>query len=122
MTNKILLIEDDAIVRRSIEMILAKGDFTVTSAENGTKGLAVFRGAPPDLVITDVIMPEKDGIETILEIRRQGAPVKIIAISGGGRAGNAQFLRMAQTLGADEVLKKPFTEDALRTLVDKCLN
>ena len=118
---KILIIDDDQMVSATIELLLLKAGHTVTLAGNGNLGVASFKSAPADLIITDIIMPEKEGIETIQEIRAISPKVPIIAISGGGRTKNYDFLRMANKLGANEVLKKPFANDELLTLVNKCL-
>ena len=75
--------------------------------------MTVLRDEHPDVVITDIIMPEQEGIDTIIQIRRERPGIKIIAISGGGRIRNIDFLEMAQSLGADEVLAKPFEADEL---------
>ena len=118
---KILIIDDDQMVSATIELLLLKAGHTVTLAGNGNLGVASFKASPADLIITDMIMPEKEGIETIQEIRALSPKVPIIAISGGGRTKNYDFLRMANKLGANEVLKKPFANDELLTLVNKCL-
>jgi DNA-binding response OmpR family regulator len=73
----------------------------------------MFERASPQLVITDIIMPNKEGIETIMAIRSRGSKTPIIAISGGGRIGNADFLQMASRLGANEILAKPFNPQEL---------
>jgi DNA-binding response OmpR family regulator len=119
--TKILVIDDDPMVRSTISRILSHNGFEVNLAEDGVRGLASFRSQRPDLVITDIIMPEKEGIETITEIRRDFPGTKIIAISGGGRIGNADFLSMAKRLGATEVISKPFTPRDLVSCVRKCL-
>jgi YesN/AraC family two-component response regulator len=75
--------------------------------------MVVLRTEHPDVVITDNIMPEQEGIDTIIQIQRERPGVKIIAISGGGRIRNIDFLEMAQSLGADDVLAKPFEVDDL---------
>lgn len=118
---KILIIDDDQMVSATIELLLLKAGHTVTVAANGNLGVASYKASPADLIITDIIMPEKEGIETIQEIRALSPKVPIIAISGGGRTKNYDFLRMANKIGANEVLKKPFANDELLGLVNKCL-
>jgi CheY-like chemotaxis protein len=118
---KILVIDDDLLVRNTISKILRNGGFEVTLAEDGVRGLASFRRDRPDLIITDIIMPEKEGIETILEIRKEHPAAKIIAVSGGGRVGNADFLAMAKSLGAVAVIAKPFRSEELIDHVRACL-
>jgi DNA-binding NtrC family response regulator len=118
---KILLIEDDFAVGESIALALRAKGHNVVTAEDGRTGLRKFERAAFDLVITDLIMPEQEGIETIRLIRRLSRDMKIIAISGGGRHANFSALRMAQRLGATTTLAKPFTLDALYQQVDKTL-
>jgi len=85
------------------------------------RGVRIFRSERPDLVITDIIMPEKEGLETIREIRGQRPDAKIIAISGGARIGNMDFLDIAGKLGASEIISKPFDPSDLIKLVSRCL-
>ncbi|MCH8237326.1 MAG: response regulator [Proteobacteria bacterium] len=77
---------------------------------------------PFDLVITDIIMPEKEGVETIVELKQLHPSLKIIAISGGGRTRNMDFLKLAKQFGADSILAKPFSEDELMEHVNACLS
>ena len=118
---KILVIDDDPLVRNTILRILRASGFEVVAAEDGLRGMKVFRSEAPDLVITDIIMPDQEGIQTIIEMRRERPNAKIIAISGGGRVANADFLSMARSLGADSVVAKPFTPAQLVSRVDECL-
>jgi DNA-binding response OmpR family regulator len=118
---RILVIDDDPVVRNTISKVLNRDSFEVFLAENGTSGIDSFRRNQPDLVITDIIMPDKEGIETIREIRRIRPDAKIIAISGGGRVGNPDFLKMARSLGASDVISKPFGSDELLSHVRACL-
>ena len=83
--------------------------------------MALFRSERPDLVITDIIMPEQEGIGTITEMRKAKPDAKIIAISGSGPIGDADFLKMARSLGAMDVVSKPFDADELLTIVENCL-
>src|ERR1700720_2123972 len=91
---KILVIDDDPIVRMSIVYLLEEAGHLVLWAVDGLQGIAIFRGWQPDLVITDIIMPEQEGIQTIEEILKAKPDAKIIAISGGARIGNTDFLTM----------------------------
>ena len=118
---KILVIDDDVIVRETITQILEDLGHVVVIAEDGKAGVAAFRADRPDLVITDIIMPEQEGIQTITEIRRLAPDAKIIAISGGGRIGNTDFLRIARHIGANDVIAKPFDPDDLGARVAGCL-
>ncbi len=118
---KILLIEDEHLVASTLEIVLLKAGHTVVLAANGAAGLTKFDQERPDLIITDIIMPEKEGIETIREIREKNTQVPIVAYSGGGRTKNYDFLRMAHKLGATEVLRKPFANEELLATVSRCL-
>lgn len=115
--QKILVIDDNVVVRNTIVQMLETEGYQVVSAEDGRRGLNMFRTERPDLVITDIIMPEKEGIETIRDIREECANAKIIAISGGGRIGNADFLRIARQLGASDVIAKPLDPDHFISVV-----
>ena len=89
--------------------------------ENGVEALASQSAGPFDLIITDIIMPEKEGVETIIELKKLHPSPKNIAISGGGRTRNLDFLKLAEEFGADSVLAKPFSEDELMEHVNACL-
>ena len=120
---RILVIEDDAQVREMICKILNEEGNDMIEAANGKEAINLLNIEPKiDLVITDIIMPEKEGIETILELKQDYPGIKILAISGGGK-GNAQnYLTLAKAMGADLVLKKPFVKQellgAVQTLCD----
>ncbi len=105
---KILVIDDDQMVRYTLSKILRNAGNEVTLAEDGARGMAMLRTEHPDVVITDIIMPEQEGFETIAKIRQDYPDIKIMAISGGLRQGNLDVLSMAAALGADDVLSKPF--------------
>lgn len=106
---KILVIDDDDRVRRLVTKILASDGHLVLTADNGLHGMTVFRQERPDVVVTDILMPEQEGMETILALRRENPSIKIIAMSGSTpEVGDLDFLKMAQMLGADGVLGKPF--------------
>lgn len=116
----ILLIDDDRFFAKLTAAMLTPAEVIV--ARDGAEGIALMKTHAFDLLITDLLMPEKDGIETILEIRRANAALPIIAISGGGRfGGRGDLLRMAQRLGATATLQKPFTREELLAAVDRCL-
>ena len=119
----ILVIEDDKIVATIVEKFLSNGGHTVTVAHDGDAGLRAVAADPPDLVITDVFMPEKDGLEAIRELRAKNPTLPVIAMSGGGSgAAGAEILRVARLLGAKEVLKKPLTSAEVLGAVERCLN
>ena len=110
---KILVIDDDHLVRYTLSKILSSNGHQVTTASDGQRAMTVLRDELPDVVVTDIIMPEQEGIETIVKIRHDHPEIKIIAISGGGRIRNVDFLEMARSLGADEVIQKPFEAEEL---------
>ena len=119
----ILLVEDDEGVRTLLHKALVAAGHEVEDAWNGDIALAAYRRQSRDLVITDLVMPEKDGLETIMALRRLNPAVKIIAMSGGGRTlGLGQlYLETASTFGANRILAKPFTSTALLTAVSEVL-
>lgn len=117
----ILIIDDDATVRATVRKILERAGHEVRDAGDGDRGLTIFREEDVDLVITDIIMPEKEGIETIQELRETDPDLPILAISGGGRADPSEPLTDARLLGADETLAKPFDVDELRKTVERLL-
>lgn len=118
---RILLIDDDYCVRTALRLTLAKLGHTVIEAGDGVEGLKRFLSANPDLVITDIVMPEKEGLEVIMAIRAMQPSVKVIAISGNSRLRAADKLKMARQLGAVSVLEKPFTPAELQSAVDAVL-
>jgi DNA-binding response OmpR family regulator len=117
----ILLIDDDAAVLRTLEIVLGDRGYDVITAKDGVEGLRLFQKHHPDLVITDLVMPEMEGIETIIEMRRERPDTKIIAISGGGRTHNGRFLKMAASFGAVAVLPKPFMPDELAAKIEEVM-
>jgi DNA-binding NtrC family response regulator len=118
---RILIIDDEDYVRMTLSQALEDEGHTVLVATNGNDGLARYAEAKPDLVITDLLMPEKEGLETIVELRKVDPGVKIIVISGGGRINNVDFLEVAKKFGATAALKKPFPIDEFCRLVTDCL-
>lgn len=118
---RILVIDDEELARYTIRDILEGANHSVEEAKNGNEGINLQIENQFDLVITDIIMPEKEGVETIIELKRDYSDLKIIGISGGGRTRNMDFLKIAEQFGADYILSKPFSEEDLLTLVKKCL-
>jgi DNA-binding response OmpR family regulator len=119
--KKILVIEDNAIVRNTVMRILESAGYTVVTANDGLQGFDLFRKEQPDLVISDIIMPQQEGIGTIRQILAERPGTKIIAISGGGRIGNTDFLSIARKMGAIDALPKPFDPDDLLGRINNCL-
>ena len=118
---RILVIDDDELVRATLKSALELAQHDVVVAKDGLQGLANYQDGDFDLVVTDIIMPEKEGIETIIELRQQNPAVKIIAISGGGRTSNEIFLDVAKKFGAVDVLSKPFSPKQLLASVERAL-
>jgi DNA-binding response OmpR family regulator len=117
---KILVVEDDDFAGGLIGRMLAPA--LVSRARDGIEGLHLFGAGRFDLVITDLIMPRRDGLSTIADIRRLDSSVPIIAMSGGGSIGaKGDLLKLARTMGADATLPKPFERDALMAVVLGCL-
>ena len=120
--SRILIIEDDNEVRDYLESVLSRAGYDVVAATNGKDGVELYHAEPADLVITDIIMPEKDGIETIMDLRRNNTSLKVIAISGGGRAEPENYLHSARLLGADKTMRKPFTNEEMLEAVEQLLD
>lgn len=118
---KILLIEDDALVADAVETVLRKAGYVVVTTPNGAVALAKLSGENPDLILTDILMPEKEGIETIRDIRARDPRVPIVAYSGGGMMKNYEFLNMALKLGANDAIRKPFANEELLAVVKRSL-
>jgi len=97
--------------------MLEHAGYEVVEAPDGREGLRLYREKRPQLVITDIIMPNKEGLETILDLRREYPQVKILAISGGGRIGPESYLDIAEGFGADRILTKPFNHGELLEVV-----
>ena len=119
--QRVLVIDDDEQVRALLYEILERAGFEVVEASNGVEGLRLYRNQPTDLVITDLIMPEKEGVETIMELRSQFPNARIIAISGGQRAGGRDYLPIAARLGARRTVAKPFSRQEILEAVRETL-
>lgn len=104
----VLVIDDDELVRETLRTALEGAGYRVVMAPEGEEGVALFHTAPTDVVLCDIFMPGMEGIETIRMLRRWNPEVKIVAISGGGKRGELAYLDIAQKLGADRALAKPF--------------
>jgi len=115
----ILVVDDEPAVRGFLRAVLEQGGYEVIEAADGGRALRQVTAGHVDLVITDIIMPEHEGIETIRALRREVPSVGIIAISG---ASQGQYLKMAQMLGADAILSKPVSGELLLAMVAQVLN
>jgi DNA-binding NtrC family response regulator len=118
--SRILIIDDDAGVRAYLQHGLSLGAYDVVVAPNGNEGIQRHRESPVDLVITDLFMPEKDGLETITELRRDSPSLPIIAISGG-HATSGSMLQAARLVGAANILEKPFDAGKLLCMIESAL-
>jgi CheY-like chemotaxis protein len=120
--NRILIIDDDPSIRQMICRMLEREGYEVDTAANGREGVQKYRANPPDVVITDIIMPEQEGIETIRQLKADNQNCRIIAISGGGRIGPTDYLNMAKLLGATQTISKPFDRAQLLAAVKESMN
>jgi CheY-like chemotaxis protein len=119
---RILIVDDDAMLRQLLTKAFTNVGFEVAVAADGAAATQVFRTFKPHVVLMDIIMPEREGVETIVEIRTLDADVPIVAMSGGGRVGPTEFLALAEALGATATVKKPFTISQIRDVVQQALN
>lgn len=120
--SKVLLIDDDPALLWLMGQAFEAAGYRTLSAENGRQGLNLLDAYQPDLVVTDIVMPEMEGIGAILHIRRKPSPPKIIAISGAGPGGRRNYLKWAKHLGADAVLAKPFRMSQIVALSDRLID
>ncbi len=119
---RILIIDDDAAILKIYRLLLEQADYEVVAAPDGEVGTRLFRAEPFDLVLTDIIMPNKEGIETIRDLTREYPDVKIIAISGGGNAiAGDTCLHLAEMMGAHAALCKPVSRTELLEAVQSAL-
>ena len=110
---RVLIVEDDKLFREMLFHTLEGAGYEVVAAENGKEAVEGYFSYRADVVLTDLLMPEKEGIETIIELRRIDPAVKIVAMTGGGRTEPEMYLKMARNLGANQALTKPFSDEAL---------
>lgn len=118
---RILIIEDDAAIRDLLRVLLERKGHTVREAGDGQEGIHLYRTDPCDLVITDLIMPRKEGLETIVALRQEFPRLKIIAISGGSRDNREDYLKTAELCGASRIFHKPFNNEEILAAVDELL-
>ena len=118
---RILIIDDEAMIRDLLVNILEREGYETITAPGGKDGIKIYRENPADLIITDLLMPEKDGLETIMELRRDYQDVKIIAMSGGGKVDPETYLQIAKTIGAKKTITKPFERKELLKTIQEIL-
>ena len=115
---KILLVEDDDLVRDILAQVLARASHEVTSATNGDEATEILKNNEPDIMVTDIIMPKKSGITLISEVKNKHPNMEIIAISGGGRLDPTGYLDLSESLGATVSFEKPIDNAALLMAID----
>lgn len=119
--KRVLIVDDDPLVLGTMKVAVEEAGYTVATAENGKKAMSEITRELPDLVVTDLIMPTQEGVETILAIRKTAPTLPIIAISGGGRLDAVSLLDVAQKFGAVATLKKPFPPSELINTISRIL-
>ena len=120
--KKILVIDDEPALLKSIRIVLEQCGYNVTIADDGIEGLELYDKGEFDLVITDILMPNKDGIKTISHIRKTNKAIPILAISGAHETGTMNNLNVAMMVGATMTLAKPFERNAFIGTVEECLS
>jgi len=120
--RRILVVDDDASIRRTLSILLTKAGYEVTQASDGSEAVRLWRDRGGDLVITDLHMPEKDGIETIVELLSHTPGIRIIAMSGGGQTKRLDLLGNVALLGSILTIEKPFTLAEMMTTVSRALD
>jgi len=119
--SNILIIDDEDQFRTMLKNLLEEEGHHVLEASDGEKGIQVYREHPVDLIMLDIFMPNKEGLETIRELKRDVSDTKIIAMSGGGRKGAHWYLEYAGMFGADKLLAKPFDPPELFEVIHQVL-
>jgi CheY-like chemotaxis protein len=117
----IIIVDDDPTVRAIAVEFLRDGEHAIVEAADGHEALRVLKAVPIDLMVLDMLMPQKDGLETLMEARQLYPDVRILAISSGGSMDANYLLAVAKTLGADAVLSKPLTAAQFRQVVEDLL-
>jgi CheY-like chemotaxis protein len=118
----VLIVEDDKELREMLKLSLLRRGITVLEAENGKDAIVHFKPLLTDLVVTDLIMPEEDGLKVVIKLKELKPSIKIIAISGGGKVGPGSYLNMAKALGADAIYSKPFSVNDLISKIEQLLD
>lgn len=120
-TQRILVVDDDASIRRTLNILLTKAGYEVIQASDGFEAVRLWRDRGGDLVITDLHMPQKDGIETIIELLSHSPGIRIIAMSGGGQTKRLDLLGNMALLGSVLTIEKPFTLAEMMAVVGRAL-
>lgn len=119
--KSILIMDDDDKFRKMLRKMLEIAGYEVVEAPDGEVGMELYRENPTDLIILDIFMPWKEGLETIMELRRDFPESKILAISGGGKMGYYDYLAKARRLGAQKSLTKPFERQEMLEVIEELL-
>jgi DNA-binding NtrC family response regulator len=119
--QRIMIVDDDASIRRTLQKLLSKEGYEVIQAADGSEAVRLWRQGGGDLVITDLHMPQKDGIETIVELLSHSPGMRIIAMSGGGQTKRLDLLGNVALLGTILTIEKPFTIDEMMSAVSRAL-
>ena len=119
--HRVLLVDDDPALLMVLARAFTKAGYATRTAENGRKALDLLTSYRPELVVTDIVMPEMEGIGAIMAIKQMADPPKVIAMSGTGTLGRRNYLKWAKHLGADEVLSKPFRLDEMLSLASQLI-
>jgi DNA-binding NtrC family response regulator len=119
--QRILIVDDDASIRRTLHLLLSKNGYDVLQASDGSEAVRLWRERGGDLLITDLHMPEKNGIETIIELLSHTPGIRIIAMSGGGQTKRLKLLGNMAHLGSIETVEKPFTLNEMMAAVHRAL-
>lgn len=119
LTMKVLIIDDDAVFRGAMSKALKQGGYETIIALDGMEATRTIEVEKPDIIVTDLFMPNKEGFELIQEVRLVDPAIKIIAISSDGLAGYSSYLKMAKAFGANAILQKPFTADQLLSTIEE---
>ena len=118
----ILIVEDENDLREMIKTSLLRRKYAVLEAVNGKEAIMHFKPTLTDLVVTDLIMPDEDGLKVIIKLKELKPSIKIIAISGGGKVGPGSYLNLAKALGANAIFSKPFSINDLLMKIDELLS
>jgi DNA-binding response OmpR family regulator len=113
MVKNIIIVDDEEQIRTMLRLMLEREGYSIREAANGDIALKLYSEEPADLIITDIIMPDKEGLGTILEFKNNYPDVSIFAMSGGGRNSPDQYLHMAKSFGVKRVFRKPFSREEL---------
>lgn len=119
--SRILIVDDDEQIRQLFKRILEENGHRVYTAADGAEGVKLYKAELPDLMLLDIIMPNKEGIEVIIEITNEYKDAKIIAISGGGRGNAKDYLSFAMDFGAKFIIEKPVSPEKLIEAINNVL-